>query len=105
MIQVRHEGASAMVTVDGNLTAGEAEVRLLEAVEGLVSKRAEIVEVDLGAVAYVDSSGLGSLVRSHTCCLSAGAAFRLLNVKPEILSIMSIARLTDVFDIPGNDVG
>ena len=105
MIGVRLEGAAATVTIDGNLTAGEAEVRLLEVVEGLVADRAETVDVDFASVGYVDSSGLGALVRSHTCCLSAGTAFRLLNLKPEIHNIMKMARLTDVFEIPGHDVG
>lgn len=56
------------------------------------------VEIDLGAVKFVDSSGVGALlsvVRKHQ---KSQRATRLIGVQPEVVAVLELLCLQEVFD-------
>jgi anti-sigma B factor antagonist len=99
MIQVSRSDDPVRLGVTGNLTAGGAEKELVAVVEGLVEEGVCELVLDLAAVGIVDSSGLGAMVRAYTTCATAGGWVKLAGVKPQLASVMKIARLDDVFEI------
>jgi anti-sigma B factor antagonist len=59
------------------------------------------VVVDLSQVAYIDSSGVASLVEAFQNAKSRGQAFTLANVGETPLRVLKLARLDQVFVIHG----
>ncbi|MGQ0615948.1 MAG: STAS domain-containing protein [Acidimicrobiia bacterium] len=55
------------------------------------------VDVDLGQVRFIDSSGLRALVAGRRACRAAGAAFRLLNPTPRTVRILEVTGLDSLF--------
>lgn len=57
------------------------------------------IEVDLDAVEFVDSSGIGALLSAYRKLPQGSGATKLLNVKPGVLSVLELLRLHRVFEI------
>ncbi len=89
-----------VVRLSGNVNFERSlEIRkiLLEAVAG---KRN--VFVDLSRVTYIDSSGIACLVEALQMARKHGAAFGLISVNTQAMSLLELARLNTVFPILNN---
>jgi anti-sigma B factor antagonist len=98
-IMTRREADAAVVGVDGNLTAGGPDETLLDAVTDLLDSGCRRIVIDLSSAGYVDSAGMGCLVRCFQRCGDVDGELRLAGVSSRLLSLLRLARLTDVFVI------
>jgi anti-sigma B factor antagonist len=55
--------------------------------------------LNLGEVHYVDSSGVGELVKAHTTIRNQGGQLKLANLNKRIHDLLELTRLSSVFDI------
>ena len=55
--------------------------------------------VDLGGVSFVDSAGLGALVRLYKRVRLGEGDVRLAQVSPGVMQVLNLTRLSRVFDI------
>lgn len=62
-------------------------------------KRGGAVVVDMGAVSYMDSSGIASLVEAFQKARAARQDFSLARVGEPVLKVLKLARLDEVFTI------
>ncbi len=74
-------------------TAPRLRERLIELVDG----GARQVVVDLGAVEFLDSTGLGVLVGAHKRLRAAGGTLSLVCTREPLLKIFRITALDQVF--------
>jgi anti-anti-sigma factor len=63
-----------------------------------LSCKAAIV-LNLGEVQYMDSSGVGELVKTHTTVRNQGGQLRLINLNKRVDDLLQMTRLAAVFDI------
>ena len=61
--------------------------------------RTEALELDLQGVSFIDSSGLGALLRVRKEAADAGKTLSLVNVSPATHRLLEITGLHDAFDI------
>ena len=54
--------------------------------------------LNLESVPYIDSAGLGEVVRTHTTVSRQGGSLKLLNLTKRIEDLLSITKLLTVFD-------
>lgn len=54
--------------------------------------------MDLAKVSYVDSAGLGEVVRCYATVSRAGGSMKLLNLTAKIHDLLTITKLLTVFD-------
>ena len=54
--------------------------------------------LNLGDVPYVDSAGLGEIVRTYTTISRQGGSLKLLNLTKRITDLLSITKLLTVFE-------
>ena len=59
-------------------------------------KRPQIV-VDMGAVSYVDSSGLATLIEAKKTAATYGGEVSLAKVQPRVMAVFKLASLTTFF--------
>jgi anti-anti-sigma factor len=56
------------------------------------------IQIDVGSVEYVDSSGLGTLVGLKASAINAGyCTLELVNLSPRIAELLRITKLTQLF--------
>ncbi len=64
--------------------------------------RADAIEIDLGAVSFIDSSGLGALVRVRNEAADKGKSLSLVNPSPATHRLLELTGLQQAFDIRSN---
>lgn len=95
----RQIGDVAVLDISGRITLGEGNVMLREIVRGLVDKGNKKIVLNLGEVQYIDSSGIGELVKTHTTVRNQGGQLRLVNLNKRVNDLLQMTRLSAVFDI------
>jgi anti-sigma B factor antagonist len=87
-----------VVECSGRLVLGEESANLRHLVRDLLNEYKQIV-FDLGALTYIDSSGLGVLVSLYTTAQKAGGAIKLANLNPRLRDVLQITKVVTVFEI------
>ena len=98
-IEQRKAGDVIVLKVVGNITTGAGDdERLKEAVAALLQEGQRKLVLDLGGVAYMDSSGLGRLIQIHSIAARQGGALKLLNATKRLKDLLVVTKLLVVFD-------
>jgi anti-sigma B factor antagonist len=93
--EIERDGDAAVVKCHGRLVAGTSE-ELYQEVKDLLPQ-AKLVVVDLAELTYVDSSGLGTLVRLHASARKQGCEFKLLHLGKQLRNLLKLTNLLSVF--------
>jgi anti-sigma B factor antagonist len=88
-----------ILDVSGRITLGEGNVMLREIVRDLADKGTTRIVLNLSEVTYIDSSGVGELVRTHTTVQNKGGQLKLANLNNRVHELLEMTRLSAVFDI------
>lgn len=92
-----------VLEISGRITLGEGNVMLREIVRDLIDKGNKKIVLSLAEVQYIDSSGMGELVKTHTSVRNQGGQLRLTNLNKRINDLLQMTRLSAVFDIDGDE--
>jgi anti-sigma B factor antagonist len=103
-VTTRHTGDIAFLDISGRITVGEGNVMLRELVQDLVAKGHKKFVLNLGEVEFVDSSGLGELVKTHASVKGQGGKLMLVNLNKRVNDLLRMTRLSAVFDIEKDEV-
>jgi anti-anti-sigma factor len=85
-----------VLAVSGDLDISGVK-EFLDDADRLLDTGAAAIELDLGGVTFIDSSGLGALVRVQRTATVAGRQLRLTNVPRPVTRILELTGLTDLF--------
>ncbi len=96
-LDTREVGRVTIVRCNGRIVAGSESESLRAHVAWLLHTRRSIV-LNLGEVGFVDSSGLGTMVRALANTRQARGELKLCNVPEPIRKVLDMTRLTTVFD-------
>jgi anti-sigma B factor antagonist len=101
-VEYRTADGVAHVRVTGALDValGEkvGELGVLAAADG-----SNTIRVDLAGVTFLDSSGLGALVRIRNAAIESNNHLILANPGDRVLRVLDITGLTPIFDIQHDD--
>ena len=92
--EIERDGDTAVVKCHGRLVLGTSE-ELYQAVKPLLPQT-KVVVVDLADLTYVDSMGLGALVRLYTSARHAGCEFKLLHLGKQLRNLLKMTNLLSV---------
>ncbi len=96
-IEIRDEGEWRIIATRGEVdlnSSPELRKAVLEAVANAGS-----VSVDLSAAAYMDSSGVATLIEGLKAASERDQAFVLLSPSRAVMKVLELARLNSFFDI------
>jgi anti-sigma B factor antagonist len=96
---VRHVDDVAIITVTGRITSGQPSLELRKAVRELLDGNSDKILIDLHGVGYVDSAGLGELVRTYSSVRNTGGQVRVVNPSKRVHDLLQMTRLASVFDV------
>jgi anti-sigma B factor antagonist len=97
-LNTREVGRVTIVRCNGRIVAGDECESLRTQVAWILRDRRAIV-LDLGEVGFIDSSGLGTMVRCLTSTRQAHGNLKLCNVPEHVRKVLEMLRLTTVFDM------
>jgi len=96
-LDTREVGRVTIVRCNGRIVAGSESDSLRAHVAWLLRDRRSIV-LHLGEVGFIDSSGLGTMVRALTSARQAHGELKLCNVPEYVRKVLETTRLTTVFE-------
>ena len=100
---VRMPGSVHVVDLQGSLTIGAPVEEFMAVCNELLAAGARNLAVNLAGVPRIDSSGIGTLVRSHTTFLKAGGKCRLFAASGLVMQTLRMVRLDTVLDLAENE--
>jgi len=87
-----------ILDLQGKILIGEGDDVLRDAVSKLVDSGKTKILLNLAEVPYVDSAGLGEIVRCYTTVSRKGGRLKLINLTNKIRDLLSITKLLTVFE-------
>ena len=97
-IEERNVGDVVVLDLKGKVTLGEGDELLKDKVNSLVNQGHRKIVLNLADVPYVDSAGLGEIVRTYTTVSQNGGSLKLLNLTKRITDLLAITKLLTVFE-------
>jgi len=97
-VSERAVGAITLLDLDGQLILGASAEGLRDKVRSLLQQGRLQVIVNLAAVPYMDSGGLGELVQAYATVTKQGGALKLLHLTSRLRDLLVITKLATVFD-------
>src|SRR5918911_1345826 len=97
-ITERSIGDVMVLDIKGKITLGEGDEQLKDKVNSLVNQGHRKIVLNLAEVPYLDSAGLGEIVRTYTTVSRQGGSLKLLNLTKRITDLLSITKLLTVFE-------
>lgn len=102
-INTRTFGDITVLDLSGKLTIDDGASLLRDRVASLVSQGNRKLLLNLADVPYVDSGGLGELVRCSLIANREKGAVKLVNLTQRIADLLTITKLLTVFDTFDNE--
>ncbi|MFD1172161.1 STAS domain-containing protein [Oceanobacillus picturae] len=98
VIDVVEESNKSVVNLSGEIDAYTAP-NLKESLLPLTQKEGNAVEVDLGNVNYMDSTGLGVFISALKSTKENGSEMKLVNIQDRVLRLFKITGLDEIMDL------
>jgi anti-sigma B factor antagonist len=94
----RKVGDVTILDLQGKILIGEGDDALRDAVTRVVQSGQQKILLNLAEVPYVDSAGLGEIVRCYTTVSKTGGKLKLINLTKKIQDLLAITKLLTVFE-------
>ena len=102
-ISTRQVGGITILDIGGRIVLVEESTSLRDVIRDLLKNGHKQILFNLGDVAYIDTTGLGSLVGAFTTVRKQGGDLKLLNLPEKFAGVMQITKLYKVFDIMNDE--
>ena len=98
VIEERIIGDVTVLDLKGKMTLGEGDELLKDKINSLIHQGQKKLLLNLEGVPYIDSAGLGEIVRTYTTVSRQGGSLKLLGLTKRITDLLSITKLLTVFE-------
>ena len=95
-VNVRQADGISLVDVVGRLTSFESKA-FREMIHRLLKQGQTNIVLNLTALEYLDSSGIGELVRNYLTVVRKGGAMKVVGLAPRVEEILKVTQLHQVF--------
>lgn len=98
-IQTRASGPVLVVEAAGRFTAVDGHTKLRDLIHVLTNSGTKKFVLNMERVEFIDSSGIGELVRSHFVVRQAAGELKLASVHAKVMDVLRISHMNSVFEI------
>ncbi|MGD0037730.1 MAG: STAS domain-containing protein [Bacteroidota bacterium] len=91
-----------VVELEGNVMGGPDASALNDFLHKLITEKKNQVIVDLKAVSFINSSGLGMLIGGLTTMRHSGGELKLACASKKVENLLEMTKLLKVFDLHKN---
>jgi anti-sigma B factor antagonist len=95
-VSVRQADGVSLVDVSGKLTSFETRA-FQQMIARLLTQGQTNIVLNLTGLEYLDSSGIGELVRNYMSVIKKGGAMKVVGLAPKVEAILRVTQLYQVF--------
>jgi anti-sigma B factor antagonist len=97
-MELERSGSATILHVSGSASMEEAH-RLQEKLEDLAGQQVPLIVLDLGAMDFIASMGLGAIIAAHLRVRRYNGEVRIACPSPAVAQLLEMTRLTKLFGI------
>ncbi|MCI0471794.1 MAG: STAS domain-containing protein [Candidatus Aminicenantes bacterium] len=97
-IEKRQEKDVTILDLKGKILIGDGIDELRAAINNAIKAKETKLLLNFKDVPYLDSTGLGEVVRSYTSIKKEGGAVKILNLTQKVKDLLSVTKLITVFE-------
>ena len=94
----RKVGTVAVIDIEGKILLGEGDVEIKQEVNNLLKRGNKNILLNLTKVPYMDSAGLGEIIRCFTSVRKEGGNLKLVGPNERLIDLLTITKLINVLD-------
>ncbi len=98
-VTLRQANGAVVADIVGKIALAEGTGMLRDTVRNFLERGHNRILLNLEGVDFIDSAGLGELVRTHASVRSRGGHLKLVNPSASVHHLLRITKLDRVFDI------
>jgi anti-sigma B factor antagonist len=98
-VTTRELGGAIVVNVVGKIALGAGTALVRETILGLADQGKQNIILDMSGVDFLDSAGLGELVRAHSSVRSRGGQLKFVNPSKHVHDLLRMTKLDHVLEI------
>lgn len=97
-IEKRKVGDVLILDLKGKILIGDGIDEVRDAINSIIQEKETKVLLNFAEVPYLDSTGLGEVVRSYTSIKKEGGLVKIVNLTNKVKDLLSVTKLLTVFD-------
>lgn len=98
-LDIKESGAVCVLKLKGRLTSGDAVAQFENAFQQALTGGHIFLVIDLEALPYVDSSGIGSLVNALRQANKVGGSVKLVKPAPFVSKTLKMVGILTLFEV------
>ncbi len=87
-----------VLDVEGKILLGDGDIQIKQAIDDLLAQGRKMYLLNLAKVPYIDSAGLGQIIRCFTAIRKSGGTLKLLSPNEKVIDLLTVTKLVNVFD-------
>lgn len=87
-----------VIDIEGKILLGDGDVEIKQAVDEHLAQGRKKIILNLARVPYIDSAGLGEIIRCYTAIRKSGGDLKLLAPNQRLIDLLGVTKLVNVFD-------
>ncbi len=101
-LKIKELKGITVIELDGNVMGGPDASALNDYLHTLITENKKNVVVDLKAVSFINSSGLGMLIGGLTTLRHAAGELKLARASKKVENLLEMTKLLNVFELHKN---
>ena len=97
--QYRQVADLIIIDLNGRIVAGEETALLRDSIRGVLDRGDKKIFLNLAEVPYIDSAGIGELVRAYVAIERERGWLKLIKPTRKVREVLEIVKLDTVFQI------
>ncbi len=102
-IEKRKIGSVTIFDLKGKILFGDGIDELRQSVNNAIKDKEKQLVLNFAEVPYLDSTGLGEVVRSYTTLKKEGGTVKIANLTNKVKDLMMVTKLITVFETFENE--
>jgi anti-sigma B factor antagonist len=94
---IRHQTNVAIIDLTGRITLNDGAGAIRDAVKGVMEDGHRNILLNMSAVSYIDSAGLGEMSSAYISVSRVGGKLKLLNPQAKVHATLQMTRLYTLF--------
>ena len=102
-IEKRKKGNVTIFDLKGKILFGDGIDELRQSIDATIKDNEKQLVLNFAEVPYLDSTGLGEVVRSYTTLKKEGGTIKIVNLTNKVKDLMMVTKLITVFETFENE--
>ncbi len=98
-LKITEKYNAVVFEIKGKLLGGPEATELNDSIKKYLEEGKKNIVIDLSGVTYVNSTGMGTLIRNYTTVMNSGGKLKLASINERMRGLLSITKLNQIFEI------